>query len=147
MDAGNGEAMMRIFTTTLLFFLAAGLAASQDEPIPMQFFEVRAAEPRAGRIGEDASKLHEQNPKCFETPVSFVDVIFAAGWCGLPLEVEGLNVSEVISISQEAYCVRIVELGALPLYHEARSLVACEYTRELINETRIAAGMSPVHIP
>ena len=132
---------------TSLVLLATGVAANQDEQVSMQFFEVRAAEPPTYEYDEEIFKLYELNPKCFEATFGFTDGIFAARWCGLPLEVEGLNVSEVVSLSQEEYCVRIVELGALPLYNDARSLAACEYTRELINEIRIAAGMFPIHIP
>jgi hypothetical protein len=138
--------MLASWVSSLTIF-AAGVAANQDEQNAMTFFEVRAAEPRTNGNSDDIFKMHEQNPKCFETTFGNSEVLFAARWCGLPLIVNGLNVSEVIQLSQEEYCVRIVEIGILPLYHDARSIAACEYTREMINEIRIAAGMFPVHIP
>ena len=131
-----------------LYLLAADVAAFQEEPIPMQFFEIRFAEPRNDPYERslDITKFGKQNT-CVERPFSNTEMMMAASRCGEVLNLEGLNVSEVISLTQEEYCIRTVEIGGLPIGRDQQSFVACEYTPESINQIRVAAGLHPIHFP
>lgn len=139
---------MRILTATLLLLLTAGLAAPQDEPIPMQFYEIGFAESRNDwqERYQDIAKFQRLN-MCVEMPFGNTEVMMAASMCGEALNLEGLNLSEVMPLSQEEYCIRTVENGGLPLGRDEQSFVACEYTPESINAIRVAAGLPPAHFP
>lgn len=142
--------MTRVTCLILLMFLAADVAASQAEPIPMQFYEIRVAERRnnSDERFRDWILFRKRNDgECFATPFGNAETRMVASLCGAELDIEGLNVAEVISITHEEFCIRSVEIGALPIFAGEPYLVACEYTRASINQIRINAGLAPVHIP
>jgi len=140
---------MKIYINLILWpFLCGGVFAAQDDPVPMQFYEVVFAQVRSvpDERHTDWILFRKRNEfECFETPFYNAESMMAAGLCGEALDVEGLNVSEVISLTQEEYCFRTVEIGALP-FHRAQSWAACEFTPQSVDEIRVNAGLMPIHI-
>jgi hypothetical protein len=140
--------VIRALFLTPLVLQAAQAAELQAAPIPMEFFEIRIAEPRhtSYERHQDIVKFLARNQN-YEVPFANREVIMAASLLGEAMNVEGLNLSDVTALTQEEYCIRTVEIGALPIFAENQSLVACEYTTESINAIRVNAGLMPVHIP
>ena len=101
--------------------------------IAHNYFKLLELYQRKGEISPEAVLPELKDP----ISVEIVKVLFDQG---------GLNVSEVISLTQEEYCIRTVEIGALP-FHRAQSWAACEFTPQSVNAIRVNAGLFPVHIP